>query len=102
MALAGFFMSIVNAPMHALITLRMPRELRTQGLAAIGVFQSIGAPIGLVLAGWALAQFDTRSVLMFVLAVQTLGVGTFVVTAPRRALDASGCAVRRGGIGFRP
>ena len=51
MALAGFFTSLVNTPVHALITLRIPREIRTQALASFGVFQCIGAPIGLLLAG---------------------------------------------------
>ena len=78
MALAGFFMSLVNAPLHALITLRVPRELRPQSLAAGGVLQSIGSPIGLLLAGWALSEFDTRSVLAVVLATQTLAVTTIV------------------------
>ena len=68
MALAGFFMSLVNAPMQALIMLRIPREIRTQALASFGVFQCIGAPIGLLLAGWALARYDTHSVLAAVLA----------------------------------
>jgi predicted MFS family arabinose efflux permease len=81
MAVVGFFVSLVNSPMQALLTLRMPRAVRAQGLAAFGVFNSIGAPIGLVAAGWALARFDTRSVLVVVLAIQTVGVATFVVAA---------------------
>src|SRR4051812_38213784 len=40
MAAAGFFMSIVNAPMQALTMLRIPRPLRAQALAASGVLQS--------------------------------------------------------------
>jgi MFS family permease len=91
MALAGFFMSIVNAPMQALVMLRIPRELRTQGIAAFGVFQCIGAPIGLVLAGVALARYDTRAVLAFVLTLDTVAVLTFVVSAlgERSALRAA-------------
>ena len=81
MAVVGFFVSLVNSPMQALLILRIPRAVRAQGLAAFGVFNSIGSPIGLVAAGWALARFDTRSVLVVVLAVQTVGVATFVVTA---------------------
>jgi MFS family permease len=81
MAAAGFFMSNVNAPVQALVMLRIPRELRTQGVAAFGVFQCIGAPVGLVLAGWALARYDTRAVLAVVLAVDTVAVVTFVATA---------------------
>jgi MFS family permease len=81
MASAGFFMSLVNSPMQAFVMLRIPRHLRPQTLAAGGVFQSIGAPVGLVLAGWALGRFDTRSVLTVVLALQTVAVLSIVGTA---------------------
>jgi MFS family permease len=78
MALAGFFTSVVNAPMQALVMLRMPREVRTQGVAAFAVFQCIGSPIGLLAAGWALGHYDTRSVLAVVLGLFTLGATAFV------------------------
>jgi MFS family permease len=81
MALAGFFTSLVNTPTHALITLRIPREIRTQALASFGVFQCIGSPIGLLLAGWALARYDTHSVLAAVLAVDTVAAATFILAA---------------------
>ena len=81
MALAGFFTSLVNTPVHALITLRIPREIRTQALASFGVFQCIGSPIGLVLAGWALAHYDTHGVLAVVLLVDTVAAATFVTAA---------------------
>ncbi|MFL5954036.1 MAG: MFS transporter [Gaiellaceae bacterium] len=91
MASAGFFMSLVNSPMQAFVMLRIPRHLRSQALAASGVFQSIGAPIGLVLAGWALGRFDTRTVLTVVLALQTIAVLSIVVSAlaERSALRAA-------------
>ncbi len=81
MASAGFFMSMVNAPMQALVMLRIPREIRTQGIAAFGVFQCIGAPVGLVLAGVALARYDTRSVLVAVLGLQSVAIVAFVASA---------------------
>jgi MFS family permease len=81
LALAGFFTSIVNTPTHALITLRIPKEVRTQALASFGVFQCIGAPIGLVLAGAALARYDTRSVVIVVLAFFTAASAAFVLAA---------------------
>jgi predicted MFS family arabinose efflux permease len=81
MATAGFFMSLVNAPIQALVMLRIPREVRTQGVAVFGVFQCIGAPIGLVFAGIALARYETRTVLAVVLALQTVAVLTFVTSA---------------------
>jgi MFS family permease len=81
MALAGFFTSIVNAPTHALITLRIPRDIRTQALASFGVFQCVGSPAGLLLAGWALARYDTHDVLAAVLALDTVAAATFVLAA---------------------
>jgi predicted MFS family arabinose efflux permease len=81
MALAGFAMSNVNAPIQALTMLRMPKEVRTQGVAAFGVFQCIASPIGLLLAGWALARYDTRSVLVVVLGAKTLAVVAFAAAA---------------------
>jgi predicted MFS family arabinose efflux permease len=91
MALAGFFTSIVNAPIHALITLRIPRDIRTQALASFGVFQCIGSPIGLLLAGSALARYDTHSVLAVVLAIFTVAAATFILAAlvERSALRAA-------------
>lgn len=81
MALAGFFTAIVNSPTHALITLRIPREIRTQALASFGVFQCIGSPIGLLLAGPALSRYDTHSVLAAVLALMTVAAATFIAAA---------------------
>jgi MFS family permease len=81
MAAAGFFMSLVNSPLQALIMLRIPRHLRPQGLAAFGVFNCLAAPVGLVVAGWALARWDAREVLAVVLAFQTTGVLTIVGAA---------------------
>ena len=91
MTLAGFFMSLVNAPMQALVMLRIPRDVRTQGIAAFGVFNCIGAPIGLVLAGFALARYDTHSVLTVVLGLQSVAIIAFVASAlaERSALRAA-------------
>lgn len=81
MAAAGFFMSNVNAPIQTLVMLRMPREVRTQGIAAFGVLQCVCSPIGLLLAGWALARYDTRSVLTVVLVLDTIAVVAFIAAA---------------------
>jgi predicted MFS family arabinose efflux permease len=81
MAAAGFCMSNVNAPIQALVMLRIPRELRTQGVAVFGVFQCIGSPIGLVVAGIALARYDTHAVLAVVLVLNTVAILTIVVSA---------------------
>jgi predicted MFS family arabinose efflux permease len=81
MAAAGFFMSLVNSPLQALIMLRIPRHLRPQSLAAFGVFNCLAAPVGLVIAGWALSRWDARGVLAVVLAIQTTAVLTIVGAA---------------------
>ena len=81
MALAGFAMSNVNAPIKALTMLRMPKEVRTQGVAAFGVFQCIASPVGLLLADWALSRYDPRSVLVVVLGAKTVAVVAFAAAA---------------------
>jgi MFS family permease len=80
-ACSGFCMSIVNAPLHALLMLRFPRDVRTQGIAFSAVMQSVGSPLGLLIGGWALAHFHTRQVIASVLAVQTLSVLLIVAVA---------------------
>jgi predicted MFS family arabinose efflux permease len=81
MAFAGFCMSNVNAPIQALVMLRIPRELRTQGVSVVAIFQCIGSPIGLLVAGPALAHYDTRSVLAVVLILNTAAIVTIIVAA---------------------
>ena len=78
---AGFFMSLVNAPMQAFVMLRIPRDLRTQALAFSAVLNCVAAPVGLLIAGWALSQFSTRAVIAAVLAVQSVAVVTIVGSA---------------------
>ena len=88
MACAGFCMSLVNSPMQALVMLRIPRHLRPQALVSFGVFQCVGAPIGLILAGIALTHYDARSVLAVVLSLQTIGMGVVVLsTEPETVLS---------------
>ena len=80
-ASAGFFMSLVNAPMQAYVMLRIPRHLRTQALAFSAVLNCVAAPVGLLIAGWALGHFNTRVVIASVLGAQSLAVLTIVGAA---------------------
>jgi predicted MFS family arabinose efflux permease len=80
-ACGGFFMSLVNSPMQALVMLRIPRDLRPQALAVSAVLVCIAAPIGLLVAGWALARFETRSVIAVVLGLQSTAVLAIVFAA---------------------
>lgn len=81
MIAGGFCMSLVNSPIQALVMLRIPRHLRPQALVSFGVFQCIGAPIGLIAAGVALARYDARAVLAVVLTLQTVAIAVIVGTA---------------------
>ena len=91
MASGGFFMSLVNAPMQALVMLRIPRELRTQALARVRRL-----PVhrrrrsGSCSPAAALARYDTRSVLVVVLvAADALRSLVFVADRARRAVVAA-------------
>lgn len=81
MACAGFFMSLVNAPMQSLLMLRVPRGLRVQAMAVSGVLVFALAPLGLVVVGWALARYSPREVIAVVLTVQTAAIASVVLRA---------------------
>jgi predicted MFS family arabinose efflux permease len=88
MAASGFFMSLVNSPMQALIMLRVPRELRTQTMAVSAVTMCAGAPLGLIATGWGLTHLSPRLVIGTVLALQTTAILAVVggAVAERAAL----------------
>jgi MFS family permease len=74
----GFFMSIVNSPTHALMTLRAPRALRPHVMSVFATFFGIGAPLALIVIGSMLAHTDPRVVLVGVLTVQTAAIALFI------------------------
>jgi MFS family permease len=90
-ASSAFFVSLVNSPFHALVTLRIPRDIRTQAMAMFSVMQGIGSPLGLVAGGWALGHFATRHVLVGVLGLQSAAIAAIVLAAAaeRSALRAA-------------
>jgi MFS family permease len=77
----GFFMSIVNSPTHALITLRAPRPLRPHVMSVFGTLFGVSAPLALIVLGSALTHADPRAVLVVVLGVQTAAVALFIGAA---------------------
>jgi predicted MFS family arabinose efflux permease len=81
MVAGGFCMSLVNSPIQALMMLRIPRHLRPQAMASFGVFNCVGSPIGLIVAGVALTHYDARAVLAVVLSLQTVAIATIVAAA---------------------
>ena len=90
-ACSSFFVSLVNSPFHALVTLLIPRDIRLQAMAMFSVMQAIGSPLALVVGGWALGHFATRHVLVGVLAIQSVAIGSIVLAAAaeRTALRAA-------------
>jgi MFS family permease len=74
----GFFMSIVNSPSQALVTLRTPRALRPQVMSVFGTCFGIGAPVALITLGSILQHTDPRAVLVGVLSVQTAAIALFI------------------------
>jgi MFS family permease len=92
--IGGFFMSIVNSPTLALVTLRTPRALRPHVMSIWATLMGVGAPIALIATGAALANVDPRAVLVVILAVQTGAVALFIgaALAERTALRAAATA----------
>jgi hypothetical protein len=88
--LAGLANGIVNPSLHALLTLRLPPAIRTQGLSAILTADMLLAPAGYLVAGVVLQQRGVTPIFIAVPLVQTIAMGTRAVTALReRALVAS-------------
>jgi MFS family permease len=77
----GFFMSIVNSPTQALVTLRTPRALRPHVMSVFGTFFGVGTPLALIAVGYALTRVDPRAVQGVVLAVQTSAIALFIGAA---------------------
>jgi MFS family permease len=88
--LAGLANGIVNPSLHALLTLRLPPAIRTQGLSAILTADMLLAPAGYLVAGVVLQHRGVTPIFIAVPLVQTIAMGTRAVTALReRALVAS-------------
>jgi predicted MFS family arabinose efflux permease len=81
--LAGLANGVVNPSLHALLTMRLPASLRTQGLAAILVVDITLAPVGYLGAGLVLARYGVTPIFVAVPLVQTLAMGARAHTALR-------------------
>lgn len=81
--LAGLANGIVNPSLHAMMTLRFPASVRTQGLSAIIAADVILAPIGYLGAGFALQRWGVTPVFVAVPLLQTLTMGERAFTALR-------------------
>ena len=81
--LSGLANGVVNPSLHALLTMRLPIALRTQGLAAILVADITLAPVGYLGAGIALGHYGVTPVFIAVPLVQTLAMGARAITSIR-------------------
>jgi MFS family permease len=81
--LAGLANGIVNPSLHAILTMRFPASMRTQGLAAVMVADITLAPVGYLGAGLVLAHWGVTPIFLAVPLVQTLAMGAWSVTTLR-------------------
>jgi hypothetical protein len=83
MTASGFANGLVNAPVHTIFLLRTPRALRTKVWSVIIVLTSVVGPAALGAAGPALEWAGFRSVLLAVLAVQSVAAIAFAAAGLR-------------------
>ncbi len=81
--LSGLANGIVNPSLHALLTMRLPVALRTQGLSAIIAADITLAPVGYLGAGLVLGHYGVTPVFVAVPLVQTLAMGARALTSMR-------------------
>jgi MFS family permease len=73
MATIGLASPFVNAPLFAWLTVRLPRRLRVQGLAAPMILLLLAGPVGLASVGPLLEAVGPRAVLVAIATLGTLG-----------------------------
>jgi MFS family permease len=69
--ISGLFNGLVNPSIHALVTLRAPREIRARVLGALGTVLMLSTPLGLAVSGPVLSTAGPHPVLIGFAAVQT-------------------------------
>ena len=81
--LAGLANGIVNPSLHAMLTMRLPPAIRTQGLSAILTADMLLAPVGYLVAGVVLQHWGVGPIFLAVPLVQTLAMGGRAVSMLR-------------------
>jgi MFS family permease len=85
LAASAFWSPIGNAVVISLMTVRTPRALRAKMMTAVVTFAALAGPVGLVLAGPALAELGSRPVFLGIAAGSTASALWFVTVAVRNA-----------------
>jgi len=83
LAASSFWNPVGNAVMISLMTVRTPTALRAKVMTAVITFATIAGPIGLVLAGPALAAYGAQAVFLAIAAGMTVSALWFAVVALR-------------------
>jgi MFS family permease len=73
--LSGVANGVVNPSLHTVLTLRVPREIRTPALSAIMTADVLLAPAGYLVAGVVLQHSGVTPVFIAVALVQTVAMG---------------------------
>jgi MFS family permease len=81
--LSGLANGVVNPSLHAMLTMRLPPSVRTQGLSAILALDILLAPVGYLTAGVVLQHGGVTPVFIAVPLVQTLAMGARALSARR-------------------
>jgi len=92
LAVSGIANGIVNPPLHATMTLRVPEALRPVVIPTMMLTWTILQPIGIFVAGPVLDAFGTEPVMVAFAVVQTLMMGLAALAClwvrPREAVTA--------------
>jgi MFS family permease len=80
---SGIFNGVVNPSLHALATLRAPREIRARALSALSAVGMLSVPLGLAFAGPVLSTVGAHPVLVGFAITQTVAMTILSVTTLR-------------------
>jgi MFS family permease len=80
---SGIFNGLVNPSLHALATLRAPREIRARALSALSAVGMVSVPLGLAFAGPVLSTVGAHPVLVAFAITQTAAMTILSVTTLR-------------------
>ncbi len=83
LAVSGVANGIVNPPMHATMTLRIPPQLRATVMPTMMLTWTILQPLGLFAAGPVLDAFGAEPVLITFAAIQTLTMSAVAIACVR-------------------
>jgi predicted MFS family arabinose efflux permease len=83
LVLSGIANGIVNPPLHATMTLRVPTALRATVMPTMMLTWTILQPIGLFIAGPVLDAFGAQPVLFAFAAIQTVMMGLVALSCLR-------------------